>query len=279
MKYAICNEIFDAEKWPWERVCAFCHEMGYAGVEVAPYTLAPHVSLIDDKTRAQLRRVAQRMEVDILGLHWLLANVASDRQLYVTHPDRHIRENTAEYFLQLTQLCADLGGRIMVIGSPKSRNLLPGVTRDDALRYATEVFAPCLDFAADHKITLAIEPLGPQETDFLNTAAEGIELIERINHPAFRLHLDVKAMSSEPTPIPRIIRQSAKHLAHFHANDPNLLGPGMGDTRFEPIIAALREVGYDGYLSVEVFDFKPGAEHIAAESIRYLRKVCGEKNI
>ena len=58
MKYAICNEIFDAEKnWPWERVCAFCREMGYAGVEVAPFTLAAHVSLIDDKTRAQLRRI------------------------------------------------------------------------------------------------------------------------------------------------------------------------------------------------------------------------------
>jgi sugar phosphate isomerase/epimerase len=279
MHYAICNEIFDAEKWPWERVCSFCREMGYTGVEIAPFTLAPHASLIDGETRLQLRRIADRMEVDILGLHWLLANVASDRQLYVTHPDRHIRENTAEYFLQLTQLCADLGGRIMVIGSPKSRNLLPGVTRDDAMRYAHEVFAPCLDLAADHKITLAIEPLGPQETDFLNTAADGIELIERINHPAFRLHLDVKAMSSEPTPIPKIIRQSAKHLAHFHANDPNLLGPGMGDTRFEPIVAALRDVGYDGYLSVEVFDFKPGAEKIAAESIRYLRKVCGEKNI
>jgi sugar phosphate isomerase/epimerase len=277
MKYAICNEIFDAEKWPWERVCAFCREMGYAGVEVAPYTLAPHVSLIDDKTRAQLRRVAERMEVDILGLHWLLANVASDRQLYVTHPDAQIRANTADYFVQLTQLCADLGGRIMVIGSPKARNLLPGVTREQAMQYAREVFTPCLDLAADNKITLAIEPLGPQETDFLNTAADGVELIERIAHPNFRLHLDVKAMSSEPTPIPQIIKDSATHLVHFHANDPNLLGPGMGDMKFEPIIKALREADYDGYLSVEVFDFKPGAEKIAHESIRYLKKVCGDK--
>jgi sugar phosphate isomerase/epimerase len=278
MKYAICNEIFDAEKnWPWERVCAFCREMGYAGVEVAPFTLAPHVSLIDANTRSQLRRIAERMEVDILGLHWLLANVASDRQLYVTHPERQIRDNTAEYFVQLTQLCADLGGRIMVIGSPKSRNLMPGVTREQALVYAAEVFTPCLALAAANGITLAIEPLGPAETNFLNTAAEGIELIHRIGHPNFRLHLDVKAMSSEPTPIPQIIHDSAKHLAHFHANDPNLLGPGMGEMKYEPIIKALRDAKYDGYLSVEVFDFKPGAEHIAHESIRYLKKVCGDR--
>ena len=85
-------------------------------------------------------------------------------------------------------------------------------------------------------------------------------------------------MSSEPTPIPDIIKQSAKHLAHFHANDPNLLGPGMGEVKFEPIIKALDDADYDGYLSVEVFDFKPGAEKIASESIRYLKKVCRDRS-
>lgn len=276
MKYAICNEIF--ENWPWERVCSFCREMGYHGIEVAPFTIAPHVGAIAPEIRTAMRKAADRMELEILGIHWLLANVVSDTTLYVTHPDADVRMNTSAYFFQLTQLCADLGGRVMVIGSPKSRNLLPGVTRDDAMRYAREVFTPCLELAAQHKITLAIEPLGPKETDFLNTAAEGIELIERINHPNFRLHLDVKAMSSEPTPIPEIIKQSAKYLAHFHANDPNLLGPGMGDVKFEPIIKALDDVEYDGYLSVEVFDFKPGAEKIASESIRYLKKVCRDRS-
>jgi sugar phosphate isomerase/epimerase len=276
MKYAICNEIF--ENWPWERVCAFCHELGYHGVEIAPFTVAPHVAAISPEVRTAMRKAADRMELEILGLHWLLANVVSDTTLYVTHPDPDVRMNTSAYFFQLTQLCADLGGRIMVIGSPKSRNLLPGVSRDDAMRYAREVFLPCLELAAQHQITLAIEPLGPKETDFLNTAVDGVELIERINHPNFRLHLDVKAMSSEPTPIPQIIKESAAHLAHFHANDPNLLGPGMGEVKFEPIIKALKDAGYDGYLSVEVFDFKPGAEKIASESIRYLKKVCHDRS-
>lgn len=275
MKYAICNELF--EDWPWERVCAFCHELGYAGIEVAPFTIAPHVSLIDAESRLRMRKTADRMELEIVGLHWLLANVASDRQLYVTHPDEQIRANTADYFVQLTQLCADLGGRVMVIGSPKSRSLLPGVLYEQALRYAKEVFTPSLDLAAERNITLAIEPLGPAETNFLNTAADGIELIELVNHPNFRLHLDTKAMSTEQATIPQIIRKSERYLAHFHANDSNLLGPGMGNINFVPIIAALREAGYDGYLSVEVFDFKPGAEFIATDSIRYLKKVCGDK--
>lgn len=276
MKYAICNEMF--ENWPWERVCSFSREMGYHGVEVAPFTIAPHVGAISAEARSAMRRVAERMELEICGIHWLLANVVSEKTLYVTHPDAEVRLNTSAYFYQLTQLCADLGGRVMVIGSPKSRNLLPGVTREDAIRYAVEVFRPCLELAAQNRITLAIEPLGPKETDFLNTAEEGVELIERIGHPNFRLHLDVKAMSSEAKPIPQVIRESAAHLAHFHANDPNMLGPGMGEVDFVPIISALRDVEYDGYLSVEVFDFAPGAERIASESIRYLKKVCGDKS-
>jgi sugar phosphate isomerase/epimerase len=277
MKYALCNEMF--QNWPWERVCAFARELGYHGLEIAPFTFAPHASLIDEPARAHIRRVAERMELDLIGLHWLLANVASDRQLYVTHPDRLVREDTADYFVELTRLCADLGGRVLVIGSPKARNLLPGVTRDDAMRYAAEVFVPCLDLAAQNDITLAIEPLTPAETDFLNTAADGVELIERIDHPNFRLHLDVKAMAGgESLPIPQVIKNSKKHLAHFHANDANLLGPGMGEIEYEPIIAALREVGYEGYLSVEVFDFSPGPEKIATESLRYLKQVCGDKS-
>lgn len=119
---------------------------------------------------------------------------------------------------------------------------------------------------------LAIEPLSSRETDFLMCASDAAELIERINHPNFRLQLDVKAMSYEYKPIPQVIRESAKHLAHFHVNDPNLLGPGMGDIPYEPIIAALREVGYDGWLCVEAFDFQYGAEKIARASAAYLQR-------
>ncbi len=274
MKYAICNELF--ENWPFAKVCDFVRSIGYQGLEIAPFTLASHASKISAEQRRELRRTAETAGVDILGIHWLLANVVSERPLYVTHPDGGVRKDTADYFVQLTQLCADLGGKIMVIGSPKQRNLMAGVSRDQAMGYAAEVFSACLPLAEKNGVTLAIEPLGPAETDFLNSAADGIELIERINHPNFRLHLDVKAMSSEARPIAQVIRESKAHTVHFHANDPNLLGPGMGDVKFEPIIEALRETGYGGYLSVEVFNFKPGAEFIARESVEYLKRVCGD---
>jgi sugar phosphate isomerase/epimerase len=268
LRFAICNELF--EGWGWERVCEYARSLGYEGLEVAPFTLADSAEQVSPQRRAELRRAAESRGIEVLGLHWLLVKPPG---LYITHPDAAVRRRTTDYFRQLVDLCADLGGKVMVIGSPKQRNLLPGVTKEQALGYAREVFQPSLDPAAKRGVTLAFEPLGPAETDFVNTIAEAIDLVKQVNHPAFRLNLDVKAMSSEPRPISDVIRSAKGYVAHVQVNDPNLLGPGMGDVKYEPVVAALREIGYDGWLSVEAFNFKAGAERIARESIEYLTKV------
>ena len=269
MKYAICNETF--VDWEWERMLDCIAGLGYHGVEVAPFTLADRASEISEQRRRDLRNAALRAGVPVVGLHWLLVKPEG---LYVTTPDDAVRQRTADYFIDLVRLCADLGGSLMVIGSPKQRTLLPGISKARALGYACEVFGRALPEAERCGVTLAIEPLTPRETDFINTAEDGIELIEALRHPNFRLHLDVKAMSgSETRPIPDVIRSSANYLAHVHANDPNLLGPGMGEVDHRPILAALKEIGYSGYVSVEVFDYRPGAETIARQSLQYLNRI------
>jgi sugar phosphate isomerase/epimerase len=268
LRFAICNELF--ENWPWEKVCDYVAGLGYEGLEVAPFTLADSAEQVSPQRRAELRRAAEARGLEVLGLHWLLVKPPG---LYITQPDAAVRRRTADYFRQLVDLCADLGGQVMVIGSPKQRNLMPGVSREQAYAYAREVFQPSLDPAARRGVTLAFEPLGPVETDFINTVAEAIELVKQVDHPSFRINIDVKAMSSEPRPIPDVIRSAKGYVAHVQVNDPNLLGPGMGDVKYEPIIPALREIGYDGWLSVEAFDFKAGAERIARESIEYLKRV------
>ena len=125
--------------------------------------------------------------------------------------------------------------------------------------------------AAVRQVTVCFEPLGPAETNFINTAADAIRFVQQFNSPNFKIILDVKAMCSESKPIPQIIRESSPHFAHFHANDKNLKGPGFGEVDFKPIAAALKQVGYTGYVSVEVFNFDEGPEVIATKSLEYLK--------
>lgn len=162
----------------------------------------------------------------------------------------------------------------MVLGSPLQRNLLPGVSYADAEQYAAEVLGAAMPACADNGVTIALEPLGPAEGDFMLTAESAIRLAKMVDSPQCKLHLDVKAMSSEVKPIPDIIRDSREWLVHFHANDPNKLGPGMGDVDFTPIFVALKEIDYSGWVSVEVFIYEPSAEEIARQSMEYMQKVA-----
>src|SRR5205807_4634999 len=122
-------------------------------------------------------------------------------------------------------------------------------------------------------VTICFEPLSSSETNFINSAEAALQFVSRVASPAFRIILDVKAMCAETKPIPSIIRESWPHFAHFHANDRNLKGPGFGEVDFIPIAAALKEIGYNGFVSVEVFSFDEGPETIASKSLEYLKVV------
>jgi sugar phosphate isomerase/epimerase len=159
-----------------------------------------------------------------------------------------------------------------VFGSPAQRRVPAGASLAQATDYAFETLALAGDAIRDAGVTVALEPLSPPDADFLNTAGEAVTLLRRLSHPAFKLHLDVKAMATDEAPAPELIRRHAADMAHFHANDPNLRGPGFGSTDFVPIFQALADVGYQGWVSVEVFDYTPDPETIARESLRYMRE-------
>lgn len=267
MKFAICNETF--LDWPFDKAFDFAAQCGYTGIEIAPFTLATDAADITAKQRADVVRQAKASGLEVVGLHWLLAKTNG---YYLTTPEAEVRRRTSEYIQTLARLCRDVGGSRMIFGSPQQRNILPGVTPEKAMDYAAGVVREALPVLEETGVTLCMEPLAPAEGNFLNTAADAVTLIEKIDHPNCRLILDCKAMSSESFPIPELIRRHIGLLAHFHANDPNKQGPGFGQLDFVPILAALEEVGYQGWVSVEVFDYSPGIERLAKESIENLRQ-------
>lgn len=268
MRFAICNEHWGDV--PFETVCEEAAACGYEGLELAPFTLKddPRDLTIADAVR--LTRIARSFGLEIIGLHWLLTRPA---WLSMNTPDPMLYKDTLKFGQRLARFCGALGGKVMVWGSPKARTVVPEWNREEAWKRAVELVRGVAEVAGQNGAVIAMEPLARKETNFMNTAAEGIDFCKAVNHPACRLHLDVKAMSDESKSIPDIIRDSKEWFVHFHTNDPNLLGPGMGKVKYEPIIAALREVGYDGWLSTEVFDYSPGAKVIAEKSIGYLKDV------
>lgn len=267
MQFGICNEIFQG--WKLEDAMAFAHSTGYNAIEIAPFTLGRPVDQIPAEERETIRATARRIGISISGIHWVLVQTEG---LHLTHPDPAVRERTSRYFCDLVDFCADIGGETIVVGSPKQRNILEGVTAAQAWHWAGRTFEASIQQAESRKVTICFEPLAPSETNFINTAEDAIRFVKEKRSERFKIILDVKAMSSESKPIPDIIRASWPNFAYFHANDRNLKGPGFGDVDFVPIAAALREVGYQGVVSVEVFNFDEGPEAIAQRSLEYLRK-------
>ncbi len=267
IKLGICNELF--EGWDFGQVCRTVKGLGYDGLEIAPFTLAPRIDELNASRRRELKAQVEDAGLETIGLHWLLAKTEG---FYLTSPDPAVRRATAGYLVALAEATRDLGGSLMVLGSPKQRDLLPGVTYDHGVDYAIDVFDQVLAVLDSTDVDLCLEPLAPNDTNFINTCAQAMELIRRVDHPHFRLHLDVKAQSSEPDEtVPALIRRYGTQAGHFHAQDVNLRGPGMGDVNFGPILRALVESGYDRWVSVEVFDFSPGAEETARQSMACLR--------
>ena len=267
IRLGICNELF--EGWDFADVCRTVKALGYDGLEIAPFTLAPRITDLSAARGRELRAIVEGEGLATIGLHWLLAKTEG---FYLTTPDDEVRRRTGDYLVALAEATRDLGGELMVFGSPKQRDLLPGVTPEQALEFAAEVFQRVMPAIGDLGIDFCLEPLAPSETNFLNTCAQATALIDRVNHPRFKLHLDVKAQSGETTAsVPELIARYGRNAGHFHAQDVNLRGPGMGAVDFGPILGALVKSGYDRWVSVEVFDFSPGAEETARLSLQCLR--------
>lgn len=268
MRLSLCNEVIRDQEIAAQ--CALAAGLGYAGLEVAPFTLdaeAPH--LLGADRRAAVRRAASDAGITVSGLHWLLVAPAG---LSITSADGAVRAQTLDVMQRLIGLAADLGARYLVHGSPIQRRIAaPG----DAGR-AEDAMARAGEWAADAGLTYCLEPLAARDTNWVTTVAEAIDTVRRIGNPALRTMLDVCAAGQgEAEPAATLLDRHLPSglIAHVHLNDRNRRGPGQGEDRFGPILGALRHHGYDGWCGVEPFDYHPDGAACAARAAGYLQGV------
>ncbi len=269
MRIALCNEVL--APMSLEQQCELAARLGYDGLEIAPFTLSDTPDQISSAEAARIRRTVEASGLVVTGLHWLLVKPDG---LSLTAPDAAIRARTIAIMTRLTTLCAELGGTVLVHGSPKQRDIAPGDTHAIALARVRDGLTQVAQAAADAGVIYCIEPLSRRETAVINTVAEAADLVQAINHPHLRTMIDCSAAGqTEAEDIPALIDRwlPTGLIAHIQVNDPNRRGPGQGEMKFALILAALRRHGYDKTLAVEPFDYSPDGPGVAAFAVGYLR--------
>jgi len=273
--YSVCNELF--EKWDFADSCRAARKFGYEGLEIAPFTLADRVDDISKERRKQFGHIIESEGLKFVGLHWLLV---TPKWLHITTAQRDIRERSWHYFRKLVDFCGDLesyasarpAGAVMVLGSPKQRGT-QGNTPADANGYLAEGLASLAPQAAARRITICLEPLDHTQTDVVNTLAEAVAVVRKVNHPAIQTMFDFHNTADEKEPVDLLVERYYPMIRHVHINEMDGRGPGTGHYDFRPVLRVLKNRKYSGWVSLEVFDFKEGAESIGREAMRYLRKL------
>ena len=265
-RHSMCNEAF--EDRPFAETCAAIHRAGYTGIEIAPFTLAERPADISAGTRRDCRDVMQSEGLEFAGLHWLMV---SPKGLHVTTPDDGLRQRSWEHIRELIDLCADLGPNgVMVFGSPKQRSTTNGLTREQATRNYIDGLAAVAPHACTRGVTILVEALPANQADVILTLAEAVAIVDEIASPAVRTMFDVHNAIDESMSHADLVDRYFDYIRHVHVNELDGKHCGAGDYDYKPVLDVLRRRNYAGWVSLEAFDFSPGAERLAQESLRHL---------
>jgi len=264
--HAICNEIY--QSWSFHEACKSIRSIGYAGIEIAPFTLAESPRDISVDQRRQYRGIINSEGLQFVGLHWLMV---SPKGLHVTTPDDGLRAKSWQHIRDLVDLCADLGdGGVMVFGSPLQRSTTDGSTRADAARRYEDGLAGVASHALERGVAILVEALPIGQSDVVTSLAEAVNIVKRISSPSIRTMFDTHNAVDELEPHATLVDRYFDYIRHVHVNEMDGKHCGRGSYDFKPVLETLQRRNYSGWVSLEAFDFTPGPEVIAAESLHYL---------
>lgn len=265
-RLAICSETFAG--MTFAQACSAARRTGYAAIEIEPAHLSPEPAALPSAARREIRRIMDDEGLSCTGLHSFLKAPAG---LHLTAPDEAVRRRTWDYFARLIDLAADLTDKpVMVLGSSKQRQAVGGVTPATAAERITVGLQQIAPHAESRGVSIAMEPLAPQLCNVVNTLAEAMAIVHAVHSPAVQTILDTHNTAAEKLPVDALIRQYFPWIRHVHLNEMDGRRPGAGNFPFPLALQTLQELGYRGWYSVEVFDFKPDGETVARLASEYL---------
>ncbi len=195
--------------------------------------------------------------------------------LMLVSRDKKVRRKALQRTCDLIDFASSLGAGVN-IGRLRG-HYYDDIPREETYALAVGVFRKLGDYAATKGVTLVLEPVTMLQTNFINSTGEGIELVQAVNHPNFRLMVDIYHSNIEDPNLYKALRKAAPVLAHVHIADNNRKIPGTCGFDFPKIIQVLREISYSGVLSIEMFQI-PDQETCARESANYLLPLLEEQS-
>lgn len=277
-RHATCNEAF--EKWDFAESCRTMKRLGYEGIEIAPFTLAEDPATVSPERRREIKDIIASEGLTFVGLHWLMV---SPKGLHVTTPNTTLRETSWFHIRNLIDLCADLGPNgVMVFGSPKQRSAVDGLTPEEATLNFVEGLQAVASQAEERGVKLLIEALPLEQTDVILTLEEAVSLVKQIGSPAIRTMFDTHNAVDEKEDHAVLVDRYFDYIEHVHVNETDgshcgWVKAGAKPYDFVPLLKTLKRRDYSKWISLEAFDFTPGAEKLAQESIEYLNKKIAEE--
>jgi len=276
MKYSICSDTFPG--WTVEEIFTFAAKTGYEAVELASYSFCDSITEVSEAERQQIRAWADAAAVDIAGIHALFTPIPNMRPLHscpewlqLNSADPEVRERTKGYLKELIRFIGEVGGKNVVLGSAKSRSIPEEIPYAEGWKMARDTLREAAEYCASYDVVLSLEPIHASLTNFINTPDDAMKMVRDVDHPNLRWMLDCFAAYNQGVDVPKAIREHGKYLVHVHMNDENKSWPGTGKVDFPPIAKALKDVGYSGYLSLEVMDLNPDPETIAKEALAAMK--------
>lgn len=271
MLLSLCNEVL--RDFSFAEQCRIASSLGYKGLEVAPFTLSDDPFSIGPAQVSEYRKIAEDHDLVVTGLHWLLVAPAG---LSITTDDPALRDKTLSLLQHLIEMCEMFDGTVLVHGSPAQRMLSHAVSEQAARDNALTVLSKVADWATQAEVVYCLEPLSRNQTDYVNTVADAVEVIDQINSPNLRTMIDTASAGlAEEEQVDSLIRKwlPTGKIAHIQVNDTNLRAPGQGENVFGPVFQALKDVGYEGVVAAEPFVYEPDGATTAAVAAGYIRGI------